>query len=507
MTQSDATSTGSVSGSARKQDSARQRVRTRFAPSPTGFLHIGGVRTALFNYLFAKQHGGQFLLRLEDTDRERFVAEGVSQIVESLEWLGLEPDEGFWISEGKHQNIEHIQSERHAQGFYKKYAEELIGKGFAYRDWTSSEELAKLRQQAQEEKKPFLFRKNMANTDGDESQPHVIRFDISSVQNGKEAVEWTEVVRGKLQARYETLDDFIIIKSDGFPTYNFANVVDDSDMKITHVMRGDEFIPSTPKHLLLYETLGVEPPQYVHLPVINGTDGKKLSKRTGDTNVLDYKQKGYPPEALLNFLVLLGWNDGTEQEIYNFDELVKKFKLEQINTSPAVFDQKRLDWISGNHIRAMKLDDLYAKVEDFWPEEAKGSSEDYRKKILALVQERLKYYSELPELTRFFFKDLPIEPELIDRHKQLKKYDKQDLKKLLETVRSELEKLDDFSGGNIQKALNRLLEKTGEKPVVLFSLIRIATTQAPASPGLAETLEVLSKETCLKRIDSQINSF
>lgn len=507
MTQSDTTSTGRVSGSARKQDGARQRVRTRFAPSPTGFLHIGGVRTALFNYLFAKQNGGQFLLRLEDTDRERFVEEGIAQIVEALEWLGLEPDEGFWISEGEHQNIEHIQSERHARGFYKKYAEQLIEKGYAYRDWTSSEELADLRKKAGEEKRPFLFRKSMANTDGDKSRPHVIRFDISAVQNGKEFVEWTETVRGQLQARYETLDDFIIIKSDGFPTYNFANVVDDNDMGITHVMRGDEFIPSTPKHLLLYESLGVEAPQYVHLPVINGTDGKKLSKRTGDTNVLDYMHKGYPPKALLNFLALLGWNDGTEQEIYGIEELVKKFKLEQINTSPAVFDQKRLDWISGNHIRAMKPDELHDLVKDFWPGEAADASEDYKKKVLGLVQERLKYYAELPELTRFFFKELPVNPELINNHKQLKKYDKDKLRELLEQVRSELEKLDDFSSENIQEALNRLLERTGEKPVVLFSLIRIATTQAPASPGLAETMEVLLKDTCLKRIDSQIKSF
>lgn len=481
-------------------------ARTRFAPSPTGFLHVGGVRTALFNYLFAQQSGGQFILRLEDTDRERFVKEGVTQIVEALEWLGLEPDEGFWISEGKHRNIEHVQSERHAKGFYKKYAEELIAKGLAYRDWTTSEDLAVLRRKAQEEKKAFLFRKSMANTDGKLEDAHVIRFDIESIQKEKEAVEWIEVVRGKLQARYETLDDFIIIKSDGFPTYNFANVVDDSEMKITHVMRGDEFIPSTPKHLLLYEALGAKPPQYVHLPVINGTDGKKLSKRTGDTNVLDYKEKGYPPEALLNFLALLGWNDGTEQEIFSMKELIGKFKLEQINTSPAVFDQKRLDWISGHHIRAMKLDELYRKAESFWPEQAKDSTEEYKKKVLSLVQERLKYFGELPELTRFFFEDLPINPELINGHKRLKKYDKGQLKQLLETVLSELEKLSDFSSGSLQEALNRLLEATGEKPVILFSLIRIATTQAPASPALAETMETLSKDTCLQRIGRQLKA-
>lgn len=483
----------------------RRVVRTRFAPSPTGFLHVGGVRTALFNYLYAKQSGGQFILRLEDTDRERFVKESVQQIVDALEWLGLEPDEGFWISEGKHQNIDFVQSERHAQGFYKKYAEKLLKKSLAYRDWNTPEELAKYREQAQKEKKPLIFRKNMAKTGGDESKPHVIRFDVAAEQKGRDFVEWDQIVRGKLSMGYEIIDDFIIIKSDGFPTYNFANVIDDHEMDITHVLRGDEFIPSTPKHLLVYEALDLNKPEFIHLPVINGTDGKKLSKRTGDADVLEYQKKGYQPEALLNFLALLGWNDGTEQEIFSLKELQDKFKLGQINTSPAVFDQKRLDWISGHHVRQKPLDELYDLVEDFWPASAKDHNEAYKKKVLGLVQERMKFFTELPELTSFFFEDLPVNPELISKNKQLKKLSKEELKTLLEKANKTLEE-SNFSLEDLAGRLNKLLEETAQKPAVLFSLIRIATTQAPASPGLAETLEVLGKETTLRRIASQLKA-
>jgi glutamyl-tRNA synthetase len=468
-------------------------------------MHVGGVRTALFNYLYAKQNGGQFILRLEDTDRERFVEDGVKQVVESLQWLGLEPDEGFWISEGEHQNIDFIQSQRHKSGLYQKYADRLLEEGAAYRDWNTPKELAAYREQAQKDKRPFIFRKSMAKTNGDESQPHVIRFDVLARQKeaGEDLVEWEETVRGKLQTGYQVIDDFIIIKSDSFPTYNFANVIDDHEMDISHVLRGDEFIASTAKHLLLYEALDLDKPEFIHLPVINGLDGKKLSKRTGDTNVLDYRTKGYLPEALLNFLALLGWNDGTEQEIFSPKELEKNFKLEQINTSPAVFDQKRLDWISGHHIRNMPLDELYELSAGFWPKVANEYDEDYKKQVLALVKERLKFFAELSELTEFFFKDLPVNPALISEHKKLKKMSTDELRSLLTLAKQTLED-SSFEAKDLKERLNRLLETSGQKPVVVFSLIRIATTQAPASPELAPTLSVLGKERSLKRINQQI---
>jgi glutamyl-tRNA synthetase len=477
-------------------------ARTRFAPSPTGFLHVGGVRTALFNYLLAKKTGGQFILRLEDTDRERFVAEGVEQIVESLDWLGLKPDEGFWISEGRHHSTEHVQSERHKQGFYQQYADQLTKSGLAYRDWTSTERLAELREAARAAKQPFLFRRSQATTDGDEQQPHVIRLDIAAARQGRE-IEWHDEVRGDFTTGTDLIEDFILLKSDGFPTYNFANVIDDHDMQITHVIRGDEFISSTAKHALLYDVFGWQRPAFVHLPVINGTDGKKLSKRTGDTNALEYRDKGYLPEALLNFLALLGWNDGTEQEIYALDELVSKFELKDINASPAVFDHKRLDWMSGQWIREkISLDELYERSTGFWPKTAGAYDDSYRKQVLGVVRERLKYSAELPELTAFFFEDLPVDPALISGHKQLKKLDNTVLKQLLERAQETLE-ASDFTTADLTERLNQLLEVTGEKPAVLFSLIRIATTQAPASPGLADTLAVLGKERSLARIEIQ----
>lgn len=499
------------------------KVRTRFAPSPTGFLHVGGVRTALFNYLYAKRNRGSFILRLEDTDRERFVPEGVAQIVEGLDWLGLKPDEGFWISEGERRGVEFVQSERHARGYYRKYAEQLVTAGLAYYSPTTPSQLEKLRQKAAAAKQPFLYRKQLdPHNSSTPLEGTPIRLDVEAFfatlkpeetyhhfkwLAGTKAwsVGWEEPTGRQIAAwNQRTIDDFIIVKADGFPTYNFANVIDDHEMRISHVLRGDEFVSSTPKHIVLYHALGFTGtmPTFVHLPVINGSDGKKLSKRTGDTNVLDYRDKGYLPQTLINFLALLGWNDGSEQEIFSLEELVNKFSLKRINTSPAVFDHKRLDWMSGHYIRELALEDLYQYAAGFWPKEAAKASDTYKKAVLALVQERLKFLGELPELTRFFFTDLPLNRQLIAAHKHLGKLSPAELKRLLQASRQALEQ-SDFSLGDLNKCLNDLLDKTRTKPVVLFSLIRIAVTQAPASPGLADTLAVLGKETSLRRLDQQ----
>jgi glutamyl-tRNA synthetase len=494
------------------------RVRTRFAPSPTGFLHVGGVRTALFNYLFAKGQGGQFLLRLEDTDRERFVPEGVEQIVSALKWLGLSPDEGFWISKDQQSGIEYVQSERQKAGHYQKYVEQLVKEGLAYFSYVTPE---KYQEYKQEHKNgPFVYKKWYEAEHHDEQLAisHIgnypIRLDTDAIKRSYkemghpylfERIDWDDEIRGSFTNDLSLMEDFVLIKSDGFPTYNFANVIDDHEMAISHVIRGDEFISSTGKHALLYEIFGWERPRFIHLPVINGTDGKKLSKRTGDTDVLEYQRKGYLPEALLNFLALLGWNDGTEQELFSIEELIKKFSIDRLNTSPAVFDPKRLDWMNGHYIRELPLGELYDKVSDFWPEEAGDYGHDYKKRVLELVQERLKYFAELPELSRFFFIDLPVDPSLISDHKQLKKLSAEELKDLLDQARQMIAE-SDFTAEDLTKRLNQLLETTGQKPVVLFSLIRIATTQAPASPGLADTLALLGKDRSLKRVDEQLEA-
>ncbi|HWB38767.1 MAG TPA: glutamate--tRNA ligase [Candidatus Saccharimonadales bacterium] len=486
-------------------------VRTRFAPSPTGFLHVGGVRTAFYNYLFAQHHGGTFILRLEDTDRERFVPEGVGQIVEALDWLGLEPNEGFWISQGQHKNIEYIQSERQKTGLYQKVAEQLVEQGLAYYSYVTPERYQEYKQDAAHQ--PFVYRKSMEAEFHDGKSPgpegeYPIRLDVEAIRTefhhlADNGVAWHDEIRGDFVDNLSLIEDFILIKSDGFPTYNFANVVDDHEMQISHVIRGDEFISSTSKHVLLYELFGWQAPKFVHLPPINGLDGKKLSKRTGDTNTLEYRDKGYLPEALLNFLVLLGWNDGSTQEVFSQQELIDKFSLDRLNTSPAVFDPKRLDWMNGSYIRELSIDALYKKVADFWPDEAQAADDAYKKQVLGLVQERLKYFSELPELTRFFFVDLPVDDSLISEHKQLKKLSSGELRDLLEKAKASLE-ASSFTTDDLTQKLNDLLEQTGQKPAVLFSLIRIATTQAPASPALADSLAALGKDRSLSRIETQL---
>lgn len=471
------------------------KVRTRFAPSPTGFLHVGGVRTALFAWLMARQADGQFILRLEDTDKTREVTGSAEHLIDSLKALGLEYDEGP-DKPGPH--APYRQSER--LDSYKKWAQKLIDTGRAYADPYTPEEVQEFREQAQAEKKPFLYRNHRPENPPEWDDTKPLRF-----KSEPKDYKWHDAVMGSLHAGVEAIDDFILIKSDGFPTYNFAHIVDDAEMEVSHIIRGQEFIASVPNYLNLYEALGLEPPIMATMPhILNATGNKKLSKRDGAKDILDYINQGYLPEALRSFIATLGWNDGTEQEIFTTEELLQKFSLERVQRSGARFDEQRLNWVNGHFIRRLPLDDLYKRVKDFWPKEAEKYDEGYKKQVLSLVQERLKYFAELPELTIFFFEDLPVNPELISGHKQLKKLDKEDLKTLLHTARTSLEE-SDFSAEDLTKRLNALLTITHTKPAVLFSLVRIATTQAPASPGLAETLAVLGKEISLRRIDKQLH--
>ncbi len=466
------------------------KVRTRFAPSPTGFLHVGGVRTAIFAWLTAKQNDGEFILRIEDTDQKRIVEGAEEHIVESLDWLGIKPDKPLVR-----------QSDRVKDEVYKKWAKKLIEAGRAYADPYSSEEVQAFREQAQAEKKPFLFRNHRPDNPREWDGKTPLRFKSEP----KEYITKDEVM-GELKTGPEVIDDFILIKSDGYPTYNFAHIVDDLEMGITHVIRGQEFLASLPNYRNLYEALDEKEPAFVTVPhILNEQGNKKLSKRDGAKDILEYQRQGYLPEAMINFLAALGWNDGTEQEIFAIEELLQKFSLDHIQKGSAHFDEKRLDWISGHHVRTKPLDELYKLVEDFWPGSAKQYDDNYKKKVLSLVQERMKYFAELTELTNFFFEDLAVNTELISGHKQLKKLSKDELKELLEKAEQTL-KQSNFTKEDLTERLNKLLEETGQKPAVLFSLIRIATTQAPASPGLAETLEVLGKETALKRIAAQLKA-
>ncbi len=474
-------------------------VRTRFAPSPTGYIHVGNVRSALFPWLLARQNGGEFLLRIEDTDQARFVEGAADLILDTLEWLGLDWDEGPRKG-GEHGP--YFQSER--REVYATWAQKLIDKGLAYADPYTPEEVQGFREEAKALKKPFLYRDHrpVSPPKWDGSQP--LRFKVTTIKR----YTWHDPVMGELSAGPEVLDDFILMKADGLPTYNFAHVVDDDEMNVTHVIRGLEYISSIPRYLSLYDALEITPPVLACLPHIMAPDGKKkLGKRDGAKSVQEYRTDGILPEAMLNFLASMGWNDGTEQEIFSRDELIAKFSLERVQRSGARFDEARLLWMNGQWIRRLSLDDLYARVEKYWPKSAESTDSTYKKQVLALVQDRLKTLAEVPLMTSYFFEEPAPHLELLSDNKQLKKLSKEDQKALLQTTFDTFSKDGAWDSQTIQKSLNDLLEKTSQKPGILFSLIRIVTTWAPFSPQLNDTLALLGRDKTLARIQLMLDKF
>jgi glutamyl-tRNA synthetase len=470
-------------------------IRTRFAPSPTGYIHVGNVRAALFPWLLARQQKGAFVLRIEDTDQARLVEGAQDLILDTLEWLGIDWDEG--PRKGGDFGP-YIQTERREH--YLKWGQKLIDKGLAYADPYTPEEVTEFRDQAKAEKRAFLYRDHRPENPPVWDGSQALRFKVPEIKR----YTWSDPVMGELSAGPEALDDFILIKSDGLPTYNFAHIVDDYEMGITHVIRGLEYISSMPKYLSLYDALGIEWPVLACLPHIMAPDGKKkLGKRDGAKSVQEYKDQGILPEAMLNFLASMGWNDGTEQEIFTRDELIEKFSLERVQRSGARFDEQRLLWLNGQHIRMLSLDDLYERVSDFWPESAATASEEKKKQILILVQDRLKTLLDLPLLTDYFFAEPTPDWTMVDDNKQLKKFDRTELIALLEATKQALS-TSDFDANSIQETLNSLLETTGQKPGILFSLIRLAVSWAPFSPALNDTLAALGKEVTLHRLDAAI---
>jgi len=461
-------------------------VKTRFAPSPTGYIHVGNVRTALYTYLVARKNKGKFILRIEDTDQSRLVEGAEELILNTLKWLGLE-----WDGE--------IARQTSRKDVYLKYANRLIEYGLAYTDPYSKEQVEKFREQARADKKPFLYRDYRPESPPKWRLGAPLRFRVPKLKR----YSWNDAVMGELSAGKEALDDFVLIKADGLPTYNFAHIVDDYEMGITHVIRGAEYISSTPKYLSLYEALEIEPPVLAHVPhILAPTGNKKLGKRDGAKSIAEYRNEGYLPEAMLNFLAQLGWNDGTEQEIFSKNELIQKFSLDRVQKSGARFDEKRLVWLNGQWIRSLNLDDLYQRCESFW----ESGDEIYKKKVLALVQDRLKTLSDLPALTSYFFEEPEIDMKLITENKQLKRLTNNELKHLLRASESALGRLDEWTSENIQSCLNSLLEELKTKPSVLFSLVRVATTWAPFSPQLNETLALVGKKRTLSRLRRLLDS-
>lgn len=472
------------------------QIRTRFAPSPTGFMHVGNLRTGLFAYLTARHADGTFILRLEDTDKNREVEGSADHIKECLRLLGITWDEGLDVG-GPH--APYTQSER--LEIYKAWAQKLIDAGRAYADPYTPEEVQAFREQAQASKKPFLYRNHRPENppEWDGSQP--LRF-----KSDPKAYKWHDEVMGALKTGPEVIDDFILIKSDGYPTYNFAHIVDDGEMQVTHVIRGQEFLSSQPNYMNLYEALELTPPKFATMPhIMNEQGNKKLGKRDGAKDVLDYVRDGYLPETLLSFIATLGWNDGTEQEVFTKDELVNKFDLKRVQKSGARFDEKRLLWMNGQFIRGLTVDELYERVQDMWPDSANSATTEHKKAVLALAQDRLKTLRDLPVLTSYFFEEPAADQSLISDNKQLKKLSDDELRNLLNAAAQALETCE-WDAESIQACLNRLLESTGQKPGTLFSLIRIATTWAPFSPQLNDTMHLLGKEVTLSRLKRAVEA-
>ena len=473
------------------------KVITRFAPSPTGYIHIGNVRSAIYPYLLARQNNGRLILRIEDTDRERYV-EGATELIEdTLEWLGINWDEGPIVG-GDH--APYFQSER--KEIYHAWAKKLIDSGRAYADPTPPEKIDAYRKECNEKKVPFLYR-NFRPENPPEWEPGIpLRFKAEP-----KSYEWTDEVMGEMKAGPEVLDDIILIKKDGFPTYNFAHIVDDAEMNVNYVMRGVEYLSSTPNYLALYEALGLERPHFVSLPHILAPNGnKKLGKRDGAKSVTEYRDDGILSETMLNYLACLGWNDGTEQEIYSKEELIKNFSLDRVQNSGARYDEVKLLWLNGQWIRKIfdeeGVEALYSRTTDYWPESAKTASDDYKKEVLSIIYDRLKTLSDLRTMTSYFFEDPRIDLDMLVNNKFIKKLSESEIEDLLKKSINKLSNLGDWQEDSLQEALNELLEETQKKPAELFSLIRLAVSFAPFSPALNLTLKTLGKETTLSRLNA-----
>jgi glutamyl-tRNA synthetase len=472
-----------------------KKVRTRFAPSPTGYMHIGNLRTALYTYLIAKHEDGDFILRIEDTDQERYVEGAVDVIFKTLKETGLIHDEGPDVGGPVGP---YIQSER--KGLYLEYAKHLIEKGEAYYCFCSQERLAQLREESEMLKKPFKYDKFCLGLSKEEIQekldagvPYVIR------QNNPKTgtTSFVDDIYGKITVDNAELDDMILIKSDGLPTYNFANVVDDHLMRITHVVRGSEYLSSSPKYNRLYEAFGWEVPVYVHCPPIMKDAHNKLSKRNGDASYQDLMAKGYLMEAVLNYIALLGWNPGTTQEIFSLDEMIKVFDYKNIGKAPAIFDPDKLRWMNGEYIRMLSLDEFHEKALPYYKEALK---KDYDlKKISEILHNRTEVLNEIPGQIDFF-DELPEYSIDMYVHKKMKTNLENSLVSL-EKALPVLEAIEDWSFDSVQNALSALIAEMGVKNGIMLWPVRTAVSGKSFTPGGAyEIADILGKEETIRRM-------
>lgn len=469
------------------------KVRTRYAPSPTGFMHIGNLRTAIFEYLLAKKYNGDFILRIEDTDQEREVEGAIDFIYNTLDLCGFKIDEGP-NNEGNFGP--YIQSKR--KDIYKEYALKLVEMGKAYYCFCSEEELTKMREKADARKKPFLYDGRCSRLSKEKIEenlknnvPYVIRQKMP--KEGVTIVE--DLIYGKVKIDNSILDDQILLKSDGFPTYNFANVIDDHLMEITHVIRGKEYLDQTAKYNLLYEAFEWEKPTYIHVAMVLGEDGNKLSKRNGDASFMDLYNEGYLPEAIVNYLSLLGWSPETNQEVFSMEELISNFNEERISKSSSQYDVKKLKWFNHQYINKMDDEKYLSWIKKYFSNEC-DKSEEWLNHLLLIYKSHLNYGKEINELTSSFFnKEFVIDAEA----KEFMESDEV-IPKVVDVFKEEIKSTSNWSVETLQEVINNVKEKAGVKGKMLFMPIRIAASGIMHGPELADTLYLIGKEEILNRL-------
>ena len=479
-------------------------VRVRYAPSPTGFPHVGNIRTALFNWFFARNNGGSFIVRIEDTDVARKVEGGVEAILDGLRWLGMDWDEGPEVG-GNYGP--YFQSQR--LELYHDAARRLVEQGYAYYCYCSPERLKEMRAEQSRRKQPPGYDRQCRDLTAAERKQKeaegitpVVRFKVPL--EGK--TSFTDLIWSEVTVENSTLDDFVLLKSDGYPTYHLANVVDDHAMEISHVLRAEEWLPSVPRHKLLYNALGYEMPTLAHLPMLLGRDRSKLSKRHGAVSINEYDEQGYLPEAMVNFLALLGWSLDDKTEIMSREELIKNFSLERVSHTAAIFNPEKLSWMNGIYIRSLSLEDFAQRslpfLEKRLPTVVKRPlSTDHVRRIMPLIQERAKTLAEVVELTQFFFvSDLDYEPALLIG----KNMTRESTTKALEVAQQRLLPLEAFDEESLETVLRPLAEPLGLKTGQLFGALRVAVTGRTAAPPLFQTMSVLGRECCLHRVEQAL---
>jgi len=482
-------------------------VRVRFAPSPTGFVHIGSLRTALYNYLFAKKHGGEYILRVEDTDRTRYVEGAIEGMLSAMSWAGIEHDEGVCLDENgklsqKGEYGPYMQSER--LDIYKKYVDELLDKGHAYYCFCSKDRLDTLREiQRAEGKIPRYdgYCRGLSREEAEKriaaGEDYVIRLKFPA----NHEIVFDDMVRGRVSMNTADLDDQVLIKSDGFPTYHFAVVVDDHLMKITHVIRGEEWIASTPKHVYMYEVFGWEAPTFVHLPNILNSEKKKLSKRQGDVAVEDFEKKGYLPQGLVNYIALVGWSPEDNREIFSMQELIEAFSVERVSRSGGVFDTSKLNWINQHYMK--EADDEYLAdlavpfLEDAGILNGEELDRDKLVKIISIVKEGLQYMAQLPEKIAIFFGD-EIKPEGEEVQEFLKL---EHMPALIGALEEKIKAADEVSSDFVGAMFKEIQKEYGIKGKNLFMGTRVVLTGQMHGPEIPHVVEILGKERVLKRIE------